>query len=36
MKIVINYLEDAMSTDKLTDGIRRFASDLEKLEDMIR
>lgn len=28
--------EDAMATDKLADGIRKFAADLVKLEDEIR
>lgn len=28
--------EDAMATDKLADGIRRFAADLRKLEELIR
>ncbi len=28
--------EDAMATEKLADGIRRFAADLVKLEEMIR
>lgn len=27
--------EDAMATEKLADGIRRFAADIEKLEEMI-
>jgi transaldolase len=28
--------EDEMATDKLSDGIRKFAADARKLEDMIR
>ena len=28
--------EDAMATDKLADGIRKFAADAVKLEDMLR
>jgi transaldolase len=28
--------EDAMATEKLAEGIRKFAADLVKLEDMIK
>lgn len=28
--------EDEMSNDKLSDGIRKFAADAQKLEDLIR
>jgi len=28
--------EDEMATVKLSDGIRKFAADLKKLEDVIR
>lgn len=28
--------EDAMATDKLSDGIRKFAADSRKLETMLR
>lgn len=28
--------EDAMATDKLSEGIRKFAIDIRKLEDMLK
>jgi transaldolase len=28
--------QDAMATEKLADGIRKFAADLEKLEKIVR
>ena len=28
--------QDPMATEKLSDGIRRFAADIEKLEDMLK
>ena len=27
---------DAMATEKLADGIRKFAADLDKLEEIVR
>jgi transaldolase len=31
-----HHNEDEMATDKLADGIRKFAADAIKLEDLIR
>jgi transaldolase len=34
----MNFLhkQDAMATDKLADGIRKFAADLDSLENIVR
>lgn len=29
-------LQDAMATEKLAEGIRKFAADLDKLEEIVR
>ncbi len=30
------WVQDAMATEKLADGIRKFAADLEKLEKIVK
>lgn len=34
--IIYCIIEDQMATELLSDGIRRFAKDTEKVEDMLR